>query len=275
MSTILNNKLRWDGAYLGEYIGVITHQWSLEGNSYYGITLPDGWSKMNDEIEDLGGTIYCMAHCTRDLFPCIVEEIKGVFKIPRRGIHRIKMDGKEYILYYVPISTKGEVVWETPLNRLDGKHPLRKSANFRNSVQKTIAFCDILSLSSTGEHNIRIRPGVDGEYIPITVNESSTSISRGTSYDFSILTKTLFSKWFGEETSISDIIKEMTHYQSGEITFQKSVPVIGIGDGPKDNLAFITADIRNKVNNIIERYDRNYMWYSNFIIDRLSRHLLI
>jgi hypothetical protein len=283
MTNILNNKLRWDGGHLGEYVGVITHQWSLEGNSYYGITLPDGWMKMSEKMQDRtlgemecpGGIIYCMAQCARDLFPCIVEEIKGVFGIPRRGIHRITIDGREYIIYYVPISTKGEVVWETPLNRLDAKHPLRKSAKFRREVQRTIAFCDILSLSSTGEHTLLIRPGVDGEYIPISVNESNTSILRGAAYDFSILTKTLFSKWFGEETSISDIVKEMTHYQSGEITFQKRVPVIGTGDGPVDNLAFISADIRNKVNNIIERYDGNYIWYSNFIIDRMSRHLLI
>lgn len=304
MTDILNNKLKWDGSHLGSYLGAITHQWSLEGTNYYGITLPDGWSKKEEICYEItmthqptltvprlgnkntapnkmqllqtnqdytGGVIYCTAQCTQDVFPCIVEDIKSIFGIPRRGVHRITIDRREYIIYYVPISMKGEVVWETPLSRLDSKHPLRKNAKFRKNVQRTIAFCDILSLSSTGEPAIRIRPGVDGEYIPISVNELNTSIMKGDTYDFSILTKTLFSKWFGEETSISDIVKEMMHYQ----IIHTKIPTIHTGTESTDNLVLISTDIRNKINNVIKQYDRNYIWYSNFIVDRMSRHLLI
>ena len=308
MIDILNNKLKWDGSHLGSYSDAITHQWSLEGTHYYAITLPNGWSKANLDITTpeqttialrlprfgIGqngvhekvipartlnennldsGVIYCMAQCTKDVFPCIVEDIKSIFGIPRRGVHRIIIDGKHYIIYYVPISVKGEIVWETPLTRLDSKHLLRKNPNFRKEVQKAIAFCDILSLSSTGEPSIRIRPGVDGEYIPITVNEINTSIVKGNTYDFSILNKTLFSKWFGEETSISDIVKEMMHYQSKQMPTQNIIPLID--PNPNDNLATISTEIRSKVDKVINQYDRNYIWYSNFIVDRMSRHLLI
>jgi hypothetical protein len=266
---ILNNRLKWDGSYLGSYIGAITHQWSLAGTNYYGITLPQGWSNEHPE-----GIIYCTVNCTNDLFPCIVEDIKKIFGIPRRGIHRITIDNKEYILYYIPISIKGEVIWETPLNRLDNKHPLRRNPNFRKEVQKIIAFCDILALSSTGEPNIRIRPSTDGEYIPISVNESTTTIYKSDTYDYSILTKSLFTKWFGEETSINDIVKEMVHYQSNHSLNVKIPKIQGI-ELMNDNLAIISAEIRNKVDEIIKRYDNNYIWYSCFIIDRMSRHLLI
>lgn len=274
---ILNNLLKWDGSYLGSYIGGFTHQWAVEGIRYYGITLPQGWteyanfSEGNRQIS--GGTIYCMATRTKDVFPCIVEDIKSIFGIPRRGIHRITIDNRDYLIYYVPISIKGQVIWETPLNRLDAKHTLRRDVTFRKEVQKIIAFCDILALCSTGETAIRIRPGADGRSVPISVNESTTAISKGVDYDYSILTKTLFSKWFGEETSISDIVKELVNYKStiGPV----KVPNVRGYDPNSTKLVIISSEIRNKVDEIIKKYDPNYIWYSYFIVDRLSRHLLI
>lgn len=265
---ILNNMLKWDGAHLGSYKGAITHQWSLEGTHYYGITLPHGWS-----TEYPAGVIYCNAACTKDAFPCIVEDLKEVFGLPRRGVQRINIDGREYVLYYVPISTKGEVIWETPLNRLDGKHPLRKNPQFKRDVQKIIAFCDILSLSSTGEPAIRIRPGVNGGFIPISINETNTTIFKGDTYDYSVLTKTLFTKWFGEETSISEIVKEMVRYHPTKTALK--IPIIK-GNGQETNdLALVSTEIRNKVDDIIKRYNSDYVWYSCFIVDRMSRHLLV
>lgn len=263
---IINNSLKWDGSYLGSYTSVFTHQWSVEGIKYYGITLPQGWSK-----EITGGIIYCTATCTKDIFPCIVEDIKSIFGLPRRGIHRITIDNREYLIYYVPISIKGQVIWETPLNRLDSKHLLRQDPIFRKEVQKIIAFCDILALSSTGEPSIRIRPGSNGKFIPISVNESTTTISKGVDYDYSILTKTLFSKWFGEEISISNIVKEMVNYKSAYGPIK--IPLI---KGMESNeLVIISSEMRNKVDEVIKKYDTNYIWYSYFIIDRMSRHLLM
>lgn len=287
---VINNLLKWDGSHVGSYIGAFTHQWSVEGIRYYGITLPQGWSEHNnlEEIAALdnkqativtespipGGTIYCTATCTKDVFPCIVEDIKSIFGLPRRGIHRITIDNRDYLIYYVPISIKGQVIWETPLNRLDSKHVLRQDPVFRKEVQKIIAFCDILALSSTGEPSIRIRPGSNGKFIPISVNESTTTITKGLAqaeYDYSILTKTLFSKWFGEEISISNIVKEMVNYKSlyGPI----KIPII---KGTESNdLVIISSQMRSKVDEVIKKYDTNYIWYSYFIIDRMSRNILV
>lgn len=284
---ILNNRLPWDGSHLGAHPEtIITHQWSLEGIIYYGVSLANGWS-----TEHPSGTIFCTATCTKDVFPCIVEDIKPIFGLPRRGVHRITINNKEYVLYYVPISVKGEVVWETPLNRLDSKHALRKDPNFRKAVQKAIAFCDILALCNTGEPSIRIRPGVETQFVPISVNENNTTIISGgnsANYDYSILSKTLFTKWFGEETSISDIVKEMVDYQTHkalddnpEKKLALKVPTVetkknGMMEGPqRTNLAIISSEIRSRVDEVIKRYDINYIWYSCFIIDRMSRHLLI
>lgn len=262
---ILNNLLKWDGSHLGSYWRAITNKWKLEGIQYYEISLPVGWS-----TEYSSGVIYCIAMRMRDLFPCIVEEIKTIFGLPRCGLHRINIDYQEYIIYYVPISTSGDVIWETPLNRLDSKHQLRRNPSFRKEVQKVIAFCDILALNKTGEPAIRIRLGSNGSYVPISINEATTTLSKASDYDYSIITKTLFSKWVGEETSLSNVVKDMVHYHS--TNDQTEIPPIR-GAEP-NNLSVISSEIRAKVEAAIKRYDVNYIWYSNFIINRMSRYLL-
>lgn len=252
---ILNNLLKWDGSHLGYYVGSITQRWSLDGIRYLGITLPLGWDQ-----EIPSGVIYCIAIRTKDLLPCIIEGIKEVFGLQRCGIHIINLDGYQYVIYYVPITTSGTVIWETPINRLDSKHQLRKDPVFRKEVQKHIVFCDILSLGRTGETQIRIRPGNNGIFVPISMNETMTTIVKASDYDYSIINKTLFTKWFGEETCISSIVKEMVNYNKR---------------GATDNLAIVSADLRMKIDEVIKRYDSNYVWYSNFIIDRMSRYLLV
>lgn len=262
---ILNDRLKWDGSHLGSYMGVITHKWVMDGMHYYGITLSPGWSMIHPM-----GIIYCNATCTNNVLPCIVEDIKNIFGIHKRGIHRIKIDNKEYLIYYVPISLKGEVIWETPLNKLDNKDILRSNPDFRKEIQKIMAFCDILALCNTRESSIRIRLGVNGSFIPINTNESTTTIQKGTMYDYNILSKTIFSKWFGEETSINDIVRDMVSYKSKT----SDIPAVKVFFEENNQLTIITSEIRSKIDNIIKRYDVNYVWYSNFIIDRMSRYLL-
>ena len=241
MTAILNNILPWDGTHLGVYtlpiVDIVT-----SGVTYYrGITLPNG-------------IIYCTTVRTQDLFACIVEDIKPLFGLTRRGIHRITLNGFEYLLYYVPISLKNEIIWETPLNHLDARHELRKDPKFRAQVQRMIAFCDIMALCGTTESHIGIRPAANREYVLINTNETNTHIKKDTQYDYSIITKTLFAKWFGEDTSIHDVVKCMLHHTG--------------------NVNITASKLRSEIQNIIKKYDNNLIWYAAFIVDRASRHLL-
>lgn len=263
MADIINNRLRWDGSHLGQYNNIISMKWFLERNTYYEIIMPDGWS---DDIP--GGIIYCIGTKTKNIFPCIVEDIKVLFDIPRRGIHRITINNSEYNIYYVPMTVDNEILWETPLNRLDNKHPLRKDPLFKRRMQKIIAFCDILGLSSTTESSVCIRRGVNDELIPFNINETSTSLVKEHVYDYSIVSKTLFTKWFGEETSINDIVRDMLNYKNQQSTIPE------IKTATSDNLGKICADIRTNVEKIVKRYTDEYVWYSYFVMDRTSRHLL-
>ncbi len=249
---IINNSLRWDGSHLGSYYGVITCKWISGGIKYYKISFSDPYG--------IGpGILLCCAVCTKDVLPCIIEDIKTIFGLKRTGVHRISIDNKEYILYYVPVTVNGCVVWETPLSKLDLKHELRANYEFKKEVQKFIVFCDILALASTNETSIRIRPDVNETYAPICVNET-TVLTKEDAKNYSILTKTLFTKWFGEETNLSDVVIELIEEKFGSIA---------------NRLCAVSAEIRNRIDEVIKRYDVKYLWYSYFIVDRLSRHLLL
>jgi hypothetical protein len=41
-----------------------------------------------------------------------------------------------------------------------------------------------------------------------------------------------------------------------------------------ETLAEITSDIRTAIENIILKHDNQYLWYTKFIIDRLSKLLM-
>jgi hypothetical protein len=237
---VLNNHLKWDNHHLGQYQkDAIISKWHIEGDFYHTLDIDNG-------------IIHCIIEKQRNLFPCIVEDIKDIFGIWKRGILRITLSGEEYLLYYVPVNLKGEVIYETKLSHLDCKNDLRKNIEFRKKVTKLLAFCEILSIAAINETTIRIRPSVNGEYLPIGYNHKDTTLSK---YQHkTTLNKTLFLKWFGESSSISDVLCDMVFYN-------------------KNNLTSLISDIRKRIDEIIYKYDKNYIWYSCFIIEHLSNHL--
>lgn len=250
MLKIINNRLRWDGEDLGSNQGIkILDEIKYRDTKYTRIYMPEGWS------EKIGkGIICCVKVKVKDLFPCIVEEIKRVFGVTRRGTHRITIKAKEYIIYYVPISTEGDIIWEMPIRNLDKQH----ENNFRREVQKIIVFCEILALCGTSESKIKVRYEIEGKYTMINVNGEKTSITKEVNYDYSIITKNLLSKWFGDDYTIREVLVEMIK-ETGENT---------------SNIGLLSTRLRSKIDKIIMSYDRIYIWYSYFIIERVSRYLL-
>jgi hypothetical protein len=246
---IKNNHLPWDGSHLGNFPNLITHNWVYESVIYSGLTFPDG------------NILYCITKCTNNKLPFIIEGIKEIFNLQRCGTHGIQMERHEYILYYVPVTTTGELIWETPLNRLTPKHAIRMYKDFRAEMQKIVMFWEIMSLTSATESSVWIRNGQenpDGErYIPMSMNLLNTTINRVRGHDCSILTKVIINKWFGEETELGDVVKDMINYYE----------IVG------NNRSALLLTIKYQIEEIINRYDSTLIWYSYFIVDRIARYL--
>lgn len=173
------------------------------------------------------------------------------------------MDGHEYILFYVPVTVECEIVWETPLNRLYPRHEIRLDMGFRREVQRIIIFAEIMALTSMTESSIWIRNGVDDTYIPVAINENNTTINRSMGHDFSIVSKTLINKWFGEDIDFRDVVKEMIYFEE----YPEGTNLL------HDNRAEILMQLRTRIEEIINKYDNTLIWYTYFIIDRIARHL--
>ena len=270
--------MKWDGSHLGSYTGIIKRKWKDGSNTYYELELPSlPFNFKDDQSLSLKSEVFCIGIMTKSLFPCIVEEIKSLFNIPRRGIHRITIDNKEYIIYYVP-SCNGEIIQEKSLFHQEETDKLRRNNEFKKAMQRLLAFCEIMSLDDVTESTILIRQE-NNKYIPINSHEMETSIMKEDLYDGSIISETLFFSWFGEETSINDIVKEMTgFYTKPPVSLQQGcvLPnyIYKTCNLETNNLHIITSEIRSATEKIIRKYDLNYVWYSRFIIDRISRYLL-
>jgi hypothetical protein len=231
---------------------VIFQHWTTDKIKYSGLRI------------ESKGIIYGVLIPTENQLPCIIDAIKPLFGITKRGMHQLQIGSRRYIIHYIPVGPDRTVVWETPVSALDSKHPLRRDPDFRQKLQSLIAFCDILGLSQTGEYSFWIRPnsGVVGSYVPINVNHKIPSLMKAEIYDYSILTKVLIDRWIGEDLPIADIVKSMVNFNQGA--------------GPSDarDLVTVSTILRDQISAVIRHFDPNYIWYTNFIMDRLTRYLL-
>lgn len=243
---VINNILPWDGTHLGCDL-ILTNQWVISGDLYYVLT-----------DVNKNGLIYCTVHHIKDKFPCIVEDLKPLFNLPKRGYHIATLYGKEYILYYLPISSVGDVIWETPLSFIPVSDPIRKDEELADQIRKVFVFCNLLSLTSTGERSIKLRSVSENKYIPISSNELSTTITsknkKKQSFDFCILNRTVFMRWFGEHANIEHIIAEMIN---------------GCYDD-YESISVTISELKSNIDKVIQKHDSNYIWFSNFIINRVS-----
>lgn len=237
---LLNNKLQWDGSDIGE--GAILSSWSSYGDSYYLIYCHPY------------GHIVCQANRTNSSFPCIIEDIRTLFNLPKRGAHRITIAGYQWIIYYVPLSSDGTMTyWEVPLSSLASVHPLRSDPEFRTEMERLIVFQEVLSLTQTSERNIRLRSGDGHNYQPISYCEGERTVKAGKT--LAVLSKAIFARWLGDHCTPTKaahlLLAHPDPYSEGEW------------------LEFCNV-LSNEIERIVTHYDAQFLWLANCIVARLN-----
>lgn len=246
--TCLNDVISWNGTSLGEFPNnVILEIWKAKNIDYW---------KIIYYHNGIPGFIVCNYKRTNSKFALIVENIKPIFKIQRQGLYHINIGGKNYIIYYVPITLNDQIILETPLLHIGAKDLLRIDIKIITEVRRIIAFSEILSLCNANEGSIVMR--LSGEnLIPISDNTNSTALKRINAVDQIVISKTLYNKWYNENITFRDVLAEVTDiYELGT---------------EKSNIIF--ASIRKQIDDIIKMYDIGYIWYTSFIMDKLTEHL--
>lgn len=252
---VVNNRLKWRGEMLPPISSdhIVKH-WAIERVNYYGIVIP--WRRKF-------GMVYAIGIRATDNFPCIIEELKSIFGLQLRGIARILVSQVSYLLYYLPISTQGQIIWEPSLRQYvkDRKVTTFPVDETTMAIRRIIVFSDLLALRKISESMIRLRPTVDQKIVFVSHNTASKSMTDtpiDTYQPTSILTKSIYTRWFGESCSYPECVRQM---------IVERYPGL---DDPS-----LIQFLRTKIETAIRKYDPTKLWFSHHILSRVAQHLAI
>jgi len=244
----------WDGSFLGEFDETVIKNISRRANEMYMIL----------EIHE---QVLCVVfEQLKDLLPCVIDNLKPIFGIHKRGTHHIKIGKSRYLFYYAPEATKtalGEtkrLYYEPKLSSCEQTHSIRKDEKFILSVRKLLIFKELISVHC-GEEAIIVRvvhneQNMEPDYIPIGIREKKVIFMNEVQLNLK-----LRKKWFPkgdcgsgyhnriEVGSYSQLLMEMIGFEN-------------------DNWR---VDLLQKMENVIKGVDSSYAWYSNYILTRIIK----
>jgi hypothetical protein len=232
--------LPWDNSHVGQI--EVLESWMYEKVKYHKI-----------RIITLDLTISCILYRSKNIFPCIVDEFKHVFGLgfATRGILRAQVKTSDYLIFRIPDEGHDESLLK--------KKELIHDPEFRRLMQKMLIFSELLVLPNISEGKFLIR----NDKIPIPINDrkiiSETDTSR--------MNKQTYKKWFGEDTSPSDLAKEMVGYKVLSINKLE-------GGCTDDNMGIVIARVKREMEEIIKKYDKNYIWYASIVAEGLAKMIL-
>ena len=190
----------------------------------------------------------CLSRPIVNHFPLIIDELKRVFHLNPLGTHSVTKGTQLYILIKAPMDRDG-IIEEISLSKAD----IDPKANslFTQQVQELFCFRDILALSSTWESSLRVRRYPKRAQYPISYRETKMRMDTHKH----IISNRVMQKWFAD-TTLGSVARRMVGYIPGR------------------DLSPMIATIRTQIETTINRIDRDAIWCSVFIIDRLINRLL-
>lgn len=246
----IGKEVAWDGSFLGEWKTSIRKDKVRYGE--------DTFIRLQiDTIE-----FWAIARKIEDKLPCIIDEIKVIFGLVKLGTHSIKIGAKMYLLIRPVILSPGETpppnsprfqgysfALDIPLNEIMLHPHVRQNHLFKQQVQETYAFREIVGLHGNTKSDVRIRFSnrKKSYYFPISFRETFSILETGEI----ALPGTILEKWF-EEVTIRDVIKRL----------------FGATEDPDFRDERI-AEIRANIERIVCRIDKEFIWISVYIIDRI------
>lgn len=190
-----------------------------------------------------GRSEICMIRTSKTNIPCLIDEIKTIFNLPKIGTHWCKQGGKVRILIKCPKTPEGYIKEEISLSEIKNPTNLLKL-----QVQETFAYRELLGVTCSYNSNINIREGKNGPY-PVSFYEPNMLVT-----DNKIIPFTVLEKWF-DETSIDQVVKRLCQIDN-------------INDLPT-----LLHTLRGKLDIIIDRVDKRNISFKFCIINRITERL--
>lgn len=239
---------QWDGSDVTSLIeGTDIYETEYCKKKYWVIHFDNNSSNTTNTSDSdnnqTGNIEVCIMRTTKNPnLSCLIDELKPIFGLPKLGTHRCKQGGKDRILIRCPIKNN-QIQDEMTLNMLENPSGIMKL-----QVQEIFAFRELLGVTCSYESSILIRKGTNNTY-PISFYEPGMKTTNDKTTPFNVL-----DKWF-EDTSIDEVVKRLLKIKS------------------IDRMGVVLHDLRTKIENVIERVDRELIIYKTYIMDRITERL--
>lgn len=124
----------WDGSFLGVFsIAPWWYTCRYMNRTYGFLALQDGWQ-----------TIHIVR--SKNILPLIVDQIKPMFNLLKRGSHHLQINKVHYIIYFVPCNlTQDKALYEVPLSAVSTENIkyLMQDEIFTSFMRAIIIFCQM------------------------------------------------------------------------------------------------------------------------------------
>lgn len=255
----------WDGSELGTI---------SKSEIIYKCKIPDTFEEYWQIETKEGFKLEAQAKHVKDRFLAIVDELKPIFGCSKRGTRIIFVGKQMYVLNPVRIKLISiEIKEPVPKRVVLGVNSEKtldmeivkdsilatalRSTVFVEQVRQIYAFRYLLAITSSGDRHIRLEErkitcGPNGVMpIPMGCSEVSTSIGvegKG------LLSGVISKRWFDEKNTLENTVKRM----------------LRVDTTPEEELVERISKVRGRVEDVIDRIDKKWIWIGAAIVDRIS-----
>ena len=230
---------KWDGSYLGRHLkSIVVATTKVDKKRFCQITIQNE-------------TAIGILKIVRNTTACIVDEMKILFGLPKLGTHNFHLENHLCLFIRGTIDNYGSTVDNLMLKDIKLPQPIDSKLLFQ--VQSIFCFRDILGIATGNEGTVAIISPLSDRPYPVSVNENTFNFYERKS----LISNVLMKKWFGE-TSPSSVLAQMIYYDPSEMSISETLSLY-----------------RSELEKIINRIDKNMIWISVFIIERMMRKMVL
>lgn len=243
------SQLEWNGTYIGK----ITKQNIEQIVKFKGDTY---WKLNYNNIK-----LFVLAKSSKNLYPCIIDELKPIFHIPKLGTHYCHLGSRLHILIRVISHTINDISVDIKLNEINYNDLL-----FSEKVKNIFAFRELLGITVTTGNSIRIRRFSDDS----KGYDSSESLERKSGNDLDYWDPVSFREpnFAFEKSIISKNTLKRIFNNDYKHLIKYTHHLLGIVS--KNDLKTVLTRMSNIFEKVINRVDKNSGWILNELLMRFN-----
>jgi len=185
-------------------------------------------------------TEMCMIRNSKNTLPCLIDELKSMFKLYKIGTHWYKQGSKFKILLKCSKTEDGSIKEELTLKDIK-----QYDDNFKLQIQNIFAFRELLGITCSYSSSIIVRDSM----IPVSFYEPNMLTE-----DKKIIPFTILEKWF-TDSSIDEVVQRLCKINS------------------LNDLVNTLHILRTNIEEVILRTDSKNIGYKDCIMNRITERL--